>query len=147
MCRAPIYFKGFHKIRDQWAEEAWETRCSEVLSESIDACINEAITTAECFPDEFRNEILDESIEDLRDIERTFRFLKADGVCSEDIDYVLNETADYYSDRHLNKVRWLDEPPKEWITRYPGKGGAQRCGTRSRALEDEWSSISFVVLI
>ena len=146
MCRAPIYFKGFHKIRDQWDEDAWETRCSEVLSESMDACIAEAVEMAEMFP-RHRNEIIGDSIEDLRDIERTFRFLKADGICSEDIDYVLNETTDYYSDRHLNKVRWLDEPPKEWMTRYPNPGEAQRCGKRSRAPMDDWACLSFVVLI
>jgi len=36
MCRRPIYFKGFHRVREQWDEAAWETRCSEVLSEAID---------------------------------------------------------------------------------------------------------------
>ena len=97
---------------------------------------------AEHFP-----EVLEDTIEDLRDIERTFRFLKAEGICSEDIDYVLSETTDYYSDRHLNKVRWLDEPVKEWISQYPLRKDGIRCAKRRRALQDPWSTLNVVVLI
>jgi hypothetical protein len=147
MCRAPIYFRGFHKVRDEWDEEAWETRCSEVLGEAIDACIAEAFEMAETFPPEFKEHILADITDDIGDLEKTFRFLKAENIASEDIAYVLMDTMDYYSDRHMNKVRWLDEPPKEWITRYPGHCDRQRCGKRARAFMDDWVTLSLVVLI
>lgn len=147
MCRAPIYFKGFHKVREQWDEEAWETRCAEVLSEAIDECVAEAVEMAEYFPDDFRPQIIGDAVNDLKDIERTFRFLKAEGIAAEDIEYVLMDTVDYYSDRHLDRVRWLDEPPKEWFTRYPVQNAAHRCGARARALMDDWCTVNFVVLL
>jgi chlorite dismutase len=147
MCRRPIYFKGFRKVREQWDEDAWEIRCSEVLSEAMDECIADGLEMADYFPKRFKSDVLEDTIEDLRDLERTFRYLKSRDFCSEDIEYVLNETNDYYSDRHMNKDLWLDEPPKEWITRYPDQGGSQRCGKRARAFTDDWVTLNLVVLI
>lgn len=144
MCRRPIYFKGFAKVRDQWDEEAWETRCAEVLSQALDATIENSIEMAEHFP-EFQDEIMDDVIIDMVEIEKTFRFLKAEGIASEDIEYVLTETSDYYSDRHLERVRWIDEPVKEWISRYAQLGGSARCAKRARARQDAWFTVSFYV--
>ena len=41
MCRRPIYFKGFHNVRDEWDEVAWENRCADVFSAAIDQRVEE----------------------------------------------------------------------------------------------------------
>lgn len=143
MCRRPMYFKGFHKAKEAWDEEAWETRCSEVLSETMDACVSEAFEMAECFPDEFRQEILDSALIDLREMEKTFRFLKNEGCWADEIDFVLNETNDYYSDRHLDRFKYIDEPRKEAPPKEPRCTAARR-GSRARAHPDPWYTISVV---
>ena len=147
MCRRPIYFKGFHKVREQWDEDAWENRCADALAEAFDGVFAEAQEMAQMFPEEFRAEIMAEVIDDMVDLEKTFRFLKAENIASEDIAYVLMDTMDYYSDRHLNKVRWLDEPTKEWVSRYSGRGGSSgaKGSKRCRARPDEWVTLSFYV--
>jgi hypothetical protein len=142
-----MYFKGFHKVRDQWDEDAWEVRCAEVLSEAIDECIAEGLEMADSFPEEFREEIIEETMDDIRDIERTFRFLKAEGICADDIEYVLTDTMDYYSDRHINKVRWIDEPVKEWMTKYPLRKDGVKGGSRCRAQEDEWFTMTVCLIV
>jgi hypothetical protein len=42
MCRRPVYFQGFHKVKREWDEQAYETRCSETFSENISLFIDEA---------------------------------------------------------------------------------------------------------
>lgn len=143
MCRAPIYFKGFHKVRDGWNEEAWENRCAEVFSQAIDECFAEAQDFAESFPERWRGRIMKDVLEDFIDIEKTYRFLKNEGVSSEDMEEVFY-WGDYYSDRHMNKYGYLDEPPKSFASRYPiveksgGKGFK-----RVRARQDPWATVSF----
>jgi hypothetical protein len=143
MCRAPIYFKGFHKLRDQWDEDAHETKCSEVFSEAIDACVTQAFEYAEAFPKRWRSMILREIIEDVKDLERTYRALVAYGAGPEEIDDAFYYE-DYYSDRHLDKCSYLDEPPKESVpsvqSRSRGKGFK-----RSRARQDTWATFSFYI--
>lgn len=145
MCRRPIYFKGFAKVRDQWNEDAWDTRCSEVLSAAIDECIAESVEMAAYFPPRLRKRVLVDAIQDIKDVERTFRFLKAADLTSEDIEYILMDTADYYSDRHMNMVYSYNEPPKPWISRYVMHKGSNRCGKRARS--SSWFTVNFVVLI
>lgn len=145
MCRRPIYFKGFHAVRDQWDEDAWETRCAEALSSAIDASVEESFEMARIFGDEFKDEILGDLTLDLVDIERTFRALKAEGLVAEDIDYVLNETGIYMSDRHLDRARWIDEPLKEPASRYPIIAKTVTGLKRNRALQDEWCTVNLVV--
>jgi hypothetical protein len=143
-----VYFKGFHKVRNQWNEEAWEERCSAVLGEAMDDCIEASLEMADQFPARFRRDVLEDAIEDLRDVERTFRYLKSRDLSSDDIEFILLETMDYYSDRHINNEgRWLDEPPKPWVTRYPTLNGSKRQGKRTRAYTDDWFTVNFVVLI
>ena len=147
MCRKPIYFKGFHRVRDQWDEDAWETRCGEVFGEAIDACIADAFEMASLFPRRYRREILGEIAVDLKDIERTFRSLKAEGLVAEDIEYLMLETDMYMSDRHINKCGWIDEPRKELASRYPliGASGPVSSAARNRARADEWCTMNIVV--
>ncbi len=145
MCRAPIYFKGFHKLRDQWNEEAWENKCDEVFGDALDTCFAEAQEFAESFPPNWRTRIFSELLDNFVDIEKTYRFLKNEGVDPEVMDEVFYYE-DYYSDRHMDKCWYLDEPPKAFASRYPiveksgGKGFK-----RSRARQDTWVTISFYI--
>jgi hypothetical protein len=145
MCRAPIYFKGFHKVRDQWSAEAHENKCGEVFSAAIDDCVNQAFEYAEAFPKRWRPMILREIIEDVKDLERTYRVLMNYGAEPEEIDDAFYYE-DYYSDRHLDKCSYIDEPPKDLAPRRADRGGA-RCGKRARALQDTWMTFSFVIEI
>jgi len=145
MCRAPIYFKGFHKIRDQWNTEAHETKCAEVFGEAIDACITQAFEYAEAFPKRWRPMILREIIEDVKDLERTYRVLMSYGADPEEIDDAFYYE-DYYSDRHLDKCSYIDEPLKDLAPKRTAKGAA-RCGKRARARQDTWATFSFVIEI
>ena len=147
MCRRPVYFKGFRKVRDQWDEDAWDHKCTEALEVAMMECISETFDLADKCKRKYRREIMEELVDDLRGIEKTYRFLKYEGIAAEDIEYILLDTDDYYSDRKINKFYWLDEPPKEWITRYPDQGGSQRCGKRARAFTDDWVTLNLVILI
>ena len=143
MCRAPIYFKGFHKVRDEWNEDAWENKCADVFSEALDERFAEAQEFAQAFPPKWRSRIFRELIDDFVDIEKTYRFLKNEGV-----DHEVMEDAfywgDYYSDRHMNKYSYLDEPLKESVpavqSRSRGKGFK-----RSRARQDTWATFSIYI--
>ena len=138
-----MYFKGFHKARDAWDEEAYETRCTEILAETMETCIQEAFEMAEYFPRKFRKEILAGTIGDLREMEKTFRFLKSEGLYPDDIDYVLNETDDYYSDRRIDSCKYIDEPTREAAPRCPART-AGRAGRRVRARQDPWFTVRFI---
>jgi hypothetical protein len=138
-----MYFKGFHKARDAWDEEAYEARCAEILADTMEACIQEAFETAEYFHRKYRKEILAGTMDDLREMEKTFRFLKNEGLYAEDIDYVLNETDDYYSDRHLDHFQYIDEPIKDVAPSSPTRA-AGRSGRRARARQDPWCTVSFI---
>lgn len=141
MCRRPMYFKGFHKARDAWDEEAYETRCSEVLNEAMDACITEAVEMAAIFHRKYSRAIMRDAFRDLQEMEKTFRYLKSEGLFPDDIDYVLNETTDYYSDRHIDQARYIDEPRKEAPPRSAARTSS-RSGHRARARQDEWWTLA-----
>jgi hypothetical protein len=139
MCRAPIYFKGFHKVRDQWDEDAHETKCEEVFGDALDERFAEAQEFADSFPAKWRSRIFRELLDDFIEIEKTYRFLKNEGVDHEVMGDVFY-WGDYYSDRHMNKYSYLDEPPKESVpavqSRSRGKGFK-----RSRARQDTWAAL------
>jgi hypothetical protein len=138
-----MYFKGFHKTRDAWDDEAYETRCTEIFAEAMESCIEEAFETAEYFSRKYRKEILTGAMDDLREMEKTFRFLKSEGLLVDDIDYVLNETDDYYSDRHIDHRKYVDEPAREAPPRRHARASG-RSGRRARARQDTWCTMSFI---
>jgi hypothetical protein len=145
MCRRPVYFKGFHKVRDQWDEDAWENRCDEVFGEAFDNSLMESIEMADAFPSKFRREILADALHDLVDLERTYRFLKSEDLHEDDIAYVLFETGDYYSDRRIGLPWRAPTPPQQLPpTRYPWRnaGAAVQAGARARARMDPWSTVT-----
>ena len=145
MCRAPIYFKGFHKLRDQWNEDAWETKCSEIFGQAIDECFEEACEFAESMPLKWRGRVFNDVIEDFIDIEKTYRFLKNEGIDPADMEDVF-VYGDYYSDRHMNKYMYNDEPVKNHASRYPkSTRGGGRCGKRARARQDAWATFTLMI--
>lgn len=146
MCRRPMYFRGFQKVKDQWDDDAYDEKCSDVYGQAIDAAVEDAFEMSEAFP-KWSRRIMKDLKEELEEIESTYNFLRSRDVSNEDIEYVLFETDDYFSDRHLDRSFWLDEPPKEFATRYPKLGGVTRGGKRCRAREDMWATFSFVVVL
>lgn len=148
MCRRPIYFKGFHKVRAQWDADAWELKCSDIFGEAIDTCIADACEMAAYFTKKYRPEIINGAMEDLRDLDKTLRFLKSEYIDAEEIEYIMMETDDYFSDRNINKFYWSDEPVKDLASRYPivEKSGAKGF-TRARARQDPWFEMSVCFLI
>lgn len=147
MCRAPVYFKGFHAVRDQWNEDAWDTKCAEVFGDALDERFAEAQEFAEAFPPRWRSRIFKELVSEFVEVEKTYRYLRNEGVSPEDMDEVFY-WGDYYSDRHMNKYWYLDEPRKETVPMVQSRGrGAPGSPKRVRAREDPWATVSFYIEI
>lgn len=146
MCRAPVYFKGFHAVRDQWNDDAWDTKCAEVFSDALDERFAEAQEFADAFPPKWRNRIFKELIDDFVELEKTYRYLRHEGLDPEDMEEVFY-WGDYYSDRHMNKYWYLDEPRKETVPMVQSRGRGNGSPKRVRAREDPWVTVSLVYLI
>ena len=144
MCRRPMYWSGFHKVRDQWNEEAYVHKCDEVFGEALDDAFEEAQEFAESLPAKWRARIFRQVIDDFRDIEKTFRFMMWHEADPEDIADVFYY-GDYYSDRGINKYQWDDEPRKDLATRYPLRKDGVKGGKRCRARQDTWITLSFYI--
>lgn len=145
MCRKPIHFKGFNKVRAEWDAEAWETRCTEVIDQAFTAAIEEAFEFCESgVSRRFRRMVMGGLMEDLCDIEKTARFLKSWEVSPDELEYWLMETDEYFSDRRINKAEWIDEPQKELATKYPRIERGAQAGKRCRARPDEWYTVSLL---
>ena len=147
MCRRAVYFKGFHAVRQQWDADSWNNKCIEILDSAMTHCIYEAFEMADNFKSKWRREILEELVNDLKDIEKTYRFITSEGISAEDVEYVLLDTDDYYSDRHLNKFLWSDEPVKDQATLYPYVEKSGPKSARCRASPDEWATMNLLIQI
>lgn len=147
MCRRAVYFKGFHAVRQQWDEDAWDHKCTEALEAAMMECISETFELADNFKRKYRREIMEELMDDLKGIEKTYRFLKYEGIAAEDIEYILLDTDDYYSDRKIDKFYWLDEPVKDRATLYPYVEKSGPKSARCRALQDEWATMNLLIQI
>lgn len=149
MCRRAIYFKGFHAVRDEWDEEHWENKCLEVVEEFRTALIADAFETATFFSrKKWRDQLMENLVDDLKDLDRTVRFAMSEGADPSELEYILFETDDYYSDRHVGKWWWSDDPVKPFATKYPKveKSGAK--GTRrARARQDPYSVVVFLIQV
>jgi hypothetical protein len=97
MCRRPIYFKGFHKVEEQWSEDAWETRCSEVFEQTVEDEMEYLKEMLTLWPPEFHAFFLRKAMKELKKNERMFSSLKEGGFEAEEIDYLLNETDFYFT--------------------------------------------------
>ena len=146
MCRRPVYWRGFHTIRDQWDEEAWDTKCSEVFSQEIDNCFEEYQDLLEEDSPKWNRKIYAQMMSEIIDAEKTYRFLRSEGLDPEVIEDIFYY-GDYYSDRNIHKWVWYDEPVKEFMSRYAtiAKTGS-RGVKRSRAQDDEVSVIGNLII-
>ena len=97
MCRRPIYFKGFHKVEEQWNMDAWETRCSEVFEHSVEDVMQNLKEMLVAWPQEFHAFFRRNAMRELKKNERMFSSLKEGGFDSEEIDYLLNDTDFYFT--------------------------------------------------
>lgn len=142
MCRAPIYFKGMYKKRQEWVEEAYQTKVNEVFSEHFDATLEEGLGEAETISNSFptkykdgiRKEILEDVISDLANLEKTHGYLKNEQVHEDDIDEV-HYYGDYYSNRKIGaknqfRERPRDLPPPRKERRAVSRGAAPRYSKR-----------------
>ena len=143
MCRAPVYFKGFHMVRDRWNEDARDAKCAEVFGDALDERFAEAQDFANSFPPKWRTRIFRELAADFVDLDKTYRFLRSENVdpeVMEDIFY----WGEYYSDRNIDKYSYLDEPRKDFVPQLPrmhSKGFK-----RARALEDPWVTLTLYLI-
>jgi hypothetical protein len=149
MCRRPIYFKGFHKVREEWDDDHWRNKCLDVIEEFRSSLIADAFETAAMFTrKKWRESMMDNLVDDLKDLDRTTRLLMDEGIDSTWLDFILNETDDYYSDRHVGKWTWANDPVKPFETKYPkvAKSGAK--GTRrARAPSDQFGVVIFLIQV
>ena len=63
MCRRPMYWKGFHKTKAQWDQEAYEVKTSEVFSENVDSYVQDCF---EAFTEAGEEILQAETIDDAR---------------------------------------------------------------------------------
>lgn len=121
MCRRRIHYRRMPVKK--WAQEEYEKKKARVFEESFEELLSEIMEplVIDDFDDTrfpiFSNDTFDPEIEEvtgalilhrrnvstseLRDLEVTFDAIKHDATPDE-IDYVLNETGDYYSNRHTH---------------------------------------------
>lgn len=148
MCRRPIYFKGFHKIRDEWNEEHWRNKCFEIIDEYQTERIQEAFEIKGEFGPIWDAFISSELVSELKDLDRTARFLMSEGIDPDWLEAILYETDDYYSDRNVNKWLWYNDPPKPFETKYPKMAASGAKGTRrARAPADPYVTFVFLIQI
>lgn len=149
MCRRPIYFKGFHKVRDEWDEEHWHTKCLEVIDEFRTSLIEDAFEMAKFFSrKKWRDQMMENLMDDLKDLDRTSRFAMSEDIDPDWLEYLLFETDDYYSDRRVGKWSWSNDPIKPFETKYPKveKSGAKGA-RRARARQDPYSVVVFLIQV
>jgi hypothetical protein len=104
-----------YKMREKWEEEAYEAKVGDVLSRAIDESIIEEIEMDREYREVFGEgdaNLSEMILDDIKAMERTCRFLKSEDVHQDDIDYVLRETDDYYSDKCLNSKNEFREKPR-----------------------------------
>lgn len=111
MCRAPITFKGFHKVEYEWNQEAYETKCSEVFTQAFEATIAEYMDESyRDAPRRIKKWMLLDLKYALADLGTTYRVMLANDFCVEEMEYVFEEQ-DTFSDRYLTRSPgWDDEP-------------------------------------
>ena len=111
MCRRPIYFKGFHKVEDQWKMDAWETRCSEVYDQLIEDAMQDLQFMLSIWPKDYHAFFLRKTMREFRKTERMFSAMKESFYDSDEIDYLLNET-DFYFTKALGSSSYEPAIPR-----------------------------------
>ena len=106
MCRKKVHYRRMPVKK--WKAEADEQKKQDVFEESFDLLLEdimEPLRFVMDVPGSVQGETLtlyrtNVSTRELEELQITYRAIK-DEVDPEDIDYILNETGDYYSDRNI----------------------------------------------
>lgn len=115
MCRRPVYFKGFHKVRQEWENESWYNQCQDLYGKTFEDQLETMISIAKMFN---RKKM---SAKCFLELESTFECILSEGLEVDDMDYVLNESEIYMSSRLFNRVKFYDEPIKAKVMRRDNK--------------------------
>ena len=107
-----MYFKGFHRVEEQWNEDARETRCSEVYEQLVEDTMENLQGMLIQWPPEFHAFFLRNAMRELKQNERMFVSLKQSGYASEDIDYLFNETDFYFTNTFGTYIHATPFPEK-----------------------------------
>ena len=115
MCRGNIYFKGMP--RKQWDHEHIEEKKELIFQQAFDETLDYLPPRA--------------AIRELRALENTFNAIR-DETPIEDLDWIINETGDYYSSRKMRKPTQYGN-----IGEYKNERGLQR-GNRAGRRVSRW---------
>lgn len=115
MCRRRVHYRRMPVKK--WALEAEETRKEQVYQDAFDSVINEIVSPT--------SEFIVSPTHQLEDIERTYRALK-DVATADEIDFILFETADYYSDRRVNLYKRTYSEMGHWYPFEKHRGGMKK---------------------
>lgn len=119
MCRKNVHYRRMPVAK--WLKDAEESKKEEVYQEAFDLTLDDIMAPIELWEGTviYRKNI---PMHQLEYVERTYRAIKEDA-SAEDIDYVLCETLDYYSDRrvHLNKRTYSEFG--HWYPHQKHRGG------------------------
>lgn len=123
MCRRKVHYRRMPTRK--WREEAFENKLSEIYQESFEELIEDLATF-------YKTNI---RLDEVANLEKTYRAIKNVVTDTDELDYVLNETYDYYSDRrvHLEKRGGYSEFGGYWYPIQKHNGARTRSGTRTRA--------------
>lgn len=122
MCRKNVHYRRMPISK--WRKEAEETKKEQVFQDAFESTLEDLIAPIEICEGVViqRNNV---PVHQLEYIERTYRAIKDDAT-ADDIDYVLFETLDYYSDRrtHLNKRTYSEIG--HWYPHQKHSGGVPK---------------------
>ena len=97
MCRRPVYFRGFHKVRVDWEIDSWYEQCQQLFGDRFDAELEATVYLGQlCGLKRF-------SPKSMRELESTFECGLIDGLLVDEMDYLLNESGAYFSVRRFNR--------------------------------------------
>jgi hypothetical protein len=100
-------------VEEQWNEDAWETRCSEIFEHAIEDAMQDLQFMLTIWPKDYHAFFLRKTMREFRKTERMFSAMKECGFASDDIDYVINETDVYFA--NPEKVYIVDSPVYEKV--------------------------------
>lgn len=100
MCRKKVHYRRMPVKK--WKEEAEEEKKQQIFEESFENLVEVLMEPIE-ISDDIKLYRKDVPMSELGDLQITFRAIK-DFADPDELDFILNETSDYYSDRrtHLN---------------------------------------------
>lgn len=115
MCRKKVHYRRMPVKK--WKEEAEEEKKQQIFEESFDSLVELIMEPIE-ISDDIKLYRTDVNMSELCDLQTTFRAIK-DFAEPDELDFILNETGDYYSDRrtHINNRVYSENGHRYNITR------------------------------